>query len=144
MSRNAKRLAPVVIAVLGVALLSAAAAPSAPSSSSGLYVVSAAGGKSRKVVDACVESVAWSPDGRAIAYKRLLNDNESDAVTEIIDLRTGRTKRLADEGRAESPSWHQTERVWHSTPARAFWSGSGLVRARPASSRREEATTGRS
>ena len=56
-----------MIAVLGVALLSAAAAPSAPSSSSGLYVVSAAGGKSRKVVDACVESFAWSPDATGIA-----------------------------------------------------------------------------
>jgi Tol biopolymer transport system component len=70
-----------------------------------LFVVDASGGKSKRIVAHCIEGFAWSPDGKSIAYSRLVRDNASDDLGEVVTVRNGARRRLGEGGRGEPPGW---------------------------------------
>jgi Tol biopolymer transport system component len=74
-------------------------------SGSGLFVVAPGGGKPQKIVAGCIESFAWSPDGKSIALARLVNDYASEDETVVLDVESGRTRLIAKGGRGEPPAW---------------------------------------
>jgi Tol biopolymer transport system component len=80
-------------------------AANAPKQRGALYVVGPGGGKPKRIVAHCKEGFAWSPDGRSIAYARLIKDDASPDVSELVDVRSGARHRLGNNGRPEPPAW---------------------------------------
>jgi len=74
-------------------------------SKSGLFVVNARGGPVTEVVAGCIESFAWSPDGKSIALARLVHDNAPADETVVLNVRTAKTRLVALGGRPEPPAW---------------------------------------
>lgn len=70
-----------------------------------LFVVGAKGGKSKRIVPHCIEGFAWSPDGKSIAYSRLIKDDDSPDIGEVVSVRTRARHRLSKSGRPEPPAW---------------------------------------
>ena len=95
-----------VLAAAGFLVLAASGFSTGRSASrSGLFVVNAKGGSVTKAVSGCIESFAWSPDGRSIALARLIHDNSPDDETVVLNVRTGKTRFIASGGRPEPPAW---------------------------------------
>jgi Tol biopolymer transport system component len=100
-----KRTSCVLAAAGAVVLAASGFSTGHTGSSSGLYVVNAKGGRVTRIVAGCVESFAWSPDGRSIALARLIHDNAPTDETVVLNVQSGRTRFIAPGGRPEPPAW---------------------------------------
>lgn len=72
---------------------------------SGLYVIASRGGRARRISPGnALDQIAWSPDGRKIAFTGWWNGT-GDPHLFTVDVRTGHVHRLAGSVQLLTPAW---------------------------------------